>query len=267
MINDYIPIAHAIEGNADVHIYPCADVHLGAYECLEAQFDDWIQVILSDPRGYAILAGDLMNNTTRTSVSNVFDERIRPREQKRILAEKLAPLKEANRILCAVPGNHEQRSGKDADDDPIYDIMCKLDLEDLYRENVAYMKVHIGKFRTDGEKNPTYTFAVTHGAGGGALTGAAVNRNERFGYTLDGVDALVVGHNHKPFVTAPCKIKFDARNNQVKIAPFANVGLSSWLSYGGYAARKMLLPAGNVPQIITLHGDRKAIEVNTIIEY
>lgn len=267
MINDFIPIAHQIKGHEDVHIYPCADLHLGAYECLESAFDAWLDRILADPNGYVVLAGDLMNNGTKTSVTNVFDERIRPREQKKILAEKLQPLKKNHRILCAVAGNHEQRSGKDADDDPMYDIMCKLDLEDLYRENIAFVKIQLGNKKTDGLKNPTYTLAITHGSGGGILTGAAVNRSERFAYTLDGVDALITGHSHKMFLTAPEKIRFDTHNNLIKMVPFACVGLSSWLSYGGYAVRKQFLPASNTPQIITLHGNRKAIKVESTIEY
>ena len=85
-----------------------------------------------------LLAGDLMNNATKTSVSNVFEEVMRPSEAKRQLVTALTPLRE--RILCGLPGNHERRN-RDVDDDPMYDIMCKLDLEHLYRENMAFVKV------------------------------------------------------------------------------------------------------------------------------
>jgi predicted phosphodiesterase len=67
---------------------------------------------------------------------------------------------------------------------------------------------------------PTYNLVVTHGAGGGILTGGAVNRGERFGYVIDGMDALIVGHTHKPFTTQPGKIKIDPHNNLVTIKPF-----------------------------------------------
>ena len=86
-----------------------------------------------------------------------------------ILMRMLKPLRD--RILCAVPGNHEGRSGKDADDCPIYDIMCKLDLEDFYRENIAFVKIGIGNPKGDGERNPTYALAIMHGAGGGIPPG------------------------------------------------------------------------------------------------
>ena len=192
-------------------------------------------------------------------MSNVFEETIRPRDQKRMMVEMLKPIR--NRILCAVSGNHERRSGKDADDDPTYDILCKLDMENLYRENMAFVKIQMGDPTSNGKQNPTYMLVVTHGAGGGALTGGAVNRNERFAYAIDGADVLIVGHTHKPFVTQPAKIYIDKYNNQVSVKPFKVVSTTSWLSYGGYAAQKMLTPSSHVPQTITLCGTKKEITV------
>ncbi len=259
MPRDFDMIVHHFPENNDIHLHFLADVHLGAQEHMEREWADCCQQILDDPLSKVILGGDLINNATRNSVSNIFDETMRPREQKRLMAEMLKPLRD--RILCAVPGNHEGRSGKDADDDPLYDIMCKLDLEDLWRENIAFVKIQIGDINGDGRKNPTYMLVVMHGAGGGIYTGAAVNRNERFGYVLDGADALLVGHSHKPFVTQPGKIFIDPRNNNVSVKPFKVVVATSFLNYGGYAARKQLLPASHAPQIITLCGQRKKITV------
>lgn len=259
MPTDFDMIVHEFPQRDDLHIHFIADVHLGAQEHMEREWSDFCGHVLDDPHAYIILGGDLVNNATRSSISNIFDETMRPREQKRVMAEMLDPLRE--RILCAVPGNHEGRSGKDADDDPMYDIMCKLDLEDLWRENIAFVKIRIGDKKADGTANPTYTLVVQHGAGGGMLPGATINRNERFGYVLDGADALLVGHSHKPMVSQPAKIHIDRHNNAVSIKPFKVVVASSWLSYGGYAARKQMLPTSHAPQIITLCGRRKRITV------
>ena len=259
MPKDFDMIVHRFPHNHDLHIHFIADVHLGAQEHLTSEWEQFCATVLEDPNAYIILGGDLINNATRQSVSNVFEETMRPREQKRVMMEMLAPLKD--RILCAVPGNHEGRSGKDADDDPIYDILCKLDLEDYYRENIAFVKIQMGNPEANGEKNPTYCLAVIHGGGGGIYTGAAVNRNERFGYVMDGADALLVGHSHKPLVTQPGKIMIDTRNNKISIKPFKVIVATSWLEYGGYAMRKQLLPTSHAPQIITLHGNKKKITV------
>jgi predicted phosphodiesterase len=258
MRNDFDMIIHKFPKKEDLHLHFIADVHLGAKEHMEQEWGDFCSHILEDPNAYLILAGDLINNATRTSVSNIFDETMRPREQKILMTEMLKPL--ANRILCGIPGNHEGRSGKDADDDPMYDIMCKLNKEDLYRENMAFIKISIGTRGTD-HHNPTYALTVVHGSGGGIWTGAAVNRNERFGYTIDGTDALLVGHTHKPYVAQPGKIYIDTKNNTVSIKPLKVIVATSWMNYGGYAARKQMLPASYAKQVITLHGDKKLITV------
>lgn len=240
MENDFKMITRYFDN--DITIYPISDVHIGSLEHNENEWQKFITKIMTEPNSYIILAGDLMNNATRSSVSNIFDETLRPREQKERLVNFLKPIKD--KIICAVSGNHERRSGKDADNDPMYDIMCKLDLEHLYRQNMAFVKIHLGPKKNQGKREgKTYTFAVTHGAGGGIFTGATVNRNERFGYVIDGLDCLIVGHTHKGTVTKPSKIVIDPRNNTVSMRQFTVVSTQSWLSYGGYAAQKMLLPS------------------------
>ena len=259
MQNDFDLIKYHFDKNDDIEIYPISDVHLGAAEHMEMEWDSFCSHILEKPNAYITLGGDLINNSTRNSVANVFEETMRPREQKKRMAEMLEPIK--SRILCAVTGNHERRSAKDADDDPTYDIMCKLDLEDIYRENIAFVKIQIGDVKGTGTANPTYTLVVTHGAGGGMLTGGSVNRNERFGYVIDGMDCLIVGHTHKPFVTQPSKLKIDPFNNKVSLRPFKVVSSTSWLNYGGYAAQKMLIPSSHAIQNVCLCGDHKDIKV------
>lgn len=252
-------IIHKFPKRPDLDIIPVSDVHLGAAEHLWKEWEDFRNKVLASPNTYLVLGGDLINNATRSSVSNVFEETIRPRDQKKMMAAMLEPLRD--RILCAVTGNHERRSGKDADDDATYDILCKLDLEHLYRENMAFVKIQMGVTDGNGSKNPTYMLVVSHGAGGGGLTGSAVNKSERFGYVLDGADALIVGHTHKPFVTQPSKIFIDKYNNNISLKPFKVVCATSWLDYGGYAAAKMLLPSGHAPQVMHLCGKHKEIRV------
>ena len=192
MRSDFDLIVHEI-CDKEIKIYPIADVHFGA---LEHDTHAWVKFctkVANEPNSYIILAGDLINNNTRSSVGSPWDDRIRPREQKRMMVEFLKPLRD--KILCCVSGNHERRSLKDADDDPTYDIMAKLDLEDIYRQNAAFMKIRLGARTREGSigYDASFKFAVTHGAGGG-MTGAAVNRNERWGNVIDGVDCVVYIH-------------------------------------------------------------------------
>ena len=262
MLNDLELITHKFDKGAT--IYPIADVHLGAMEHAEEEWQAFLKKVESED-AYLILAGDLLNNGVRScKFVNPFDETIRPRDAKRRMVEYLKPIRD--RILCVVSGNHERRTFRDDDQDLTYDICTKLDIEHLYRENIAYMKLMCGKRKKSGKEcyRCTYGFAVTHGAGGGIYTGASVNRNERFGNVIDGLDCLVSAHSHKGFVTKPMKIIMNLRENFVRTSHYTVISCVSWLNYGGYAARGMLLPAQICdPQKIDLaYQDEKKITTN-----
>lgn len=259
MLPDFELIQHQFYGGHDIVIYPIFDVHLGSPECREQDFIKFINRIAETPDAYILLGGDLIDNGTKTAVTNCFRATMSPSQQKREMANILEPVRD--RILAILPGNHEKRN-KDVDDDPVYDIASKLDCEHLYRENIAFIKIQLGE---EGAKNgyvrPTYVLVATHGAGGGMLTGSAVNRNERFGYVFDGADAIITGHTHKPFTSQPGKVVVDARNNVVSIKPFKVIVATSWLDYGSYAARYMMLPSSYCLNSLTLCGDHKEMIV------
>ena len=259
MLNDFEMIIHKFP-NEDITIYPIADVHLGSQECMEQEFIKFINMVEDTPNVYLILGGDLIDNGVRNGLTNVFRATMPPSQQKREMANILAPIRD--KILCAVSGNHERRSGKDVDDDPTYDILCKLDKEEIYRENMAFMKLQFGSIEGTGLKNPTYTIVVTHGAGGGQLTGGAVNRAERMGYAVDGADCFVLGHTHKPFLTNPGKIVIDKANNIVSVKPFKVINMTSWLKTSDYALQKMMLPTTHSIQTLTLRGNKKEMVVS-----
>lgn len=265
LLSDFEMIQHSFYGGHDVTIVPIFDVHLGAEECMEEEFEQFIQTVKEQEHIYVVLGGDLVDNGLKNSLTNVYRQKYMPSEQKRRMAKLLEPIRD--RILCSVSGNHEARSARECDDSVTYDIMSKLDLEHLCRENLAFVKIKLGKEHTrngavtDGTRRPTYVLVVTHGAGGGMLTGGAVNRGERFGYVVDGMDALIVGHTHKPFTTQPGKIYIDRQNNQIGVKPFKVISATSWLRYGGYAAGKMLLPSSHDIQTLTLGGRKKELVV------
>ena len=245
--------------NEDINIYLIADLHVGALEFLEKEWHEFKERALAE-KAYLIIAGDMMNNATRSSVSNIFDETMRPREQKRWLANELAPFRD--HILCATDGNHERRSERDADDSPLYDVMAKLDLEDIYSPDLAFLKLQIGDIKGNGLLNPTYTFVVTHGAGSGGMTGASVNKAEKAAAYFDGIDVMVTAHTHKGHISKPVKYVFDKHNNTVKRTHTVVVSCVSWLEWAGYAARGLLPPAivAN-PQKIILSGRQKDIKM------
>ena len=261
MQKDFEMVTHHFD--EPIIIFPISDVHFGALEHMNKEWLNFCKMVEETPNAYIILGGDLVNNNVRTcGFINPYDELVRPREQKHKMVEFLTPIKD--RILCAVNGNHEARSIRDDDLDITYDIMAKLDIEDLYRPNMCFMKVSLGHRKNDKTPIQSYTFGVTHGAGGGIYTGATVNRNERFGNVIEGLDCLIVGHTHKGTVSKPSKIVIDRKNDKVSMSYYTVISMTSWLNYGGYAMQKMLLPAHVAdPQKLKLHmnQNRKQIEV------
>lgn len=202
-----------------------------------------------------------MNNNTRSSVSSPWLDIYRPMTAKVKMAELLKPLADAGKILGALSGNHEKRSLKDADDDPMFDIMCKLNLEDIYREDALFIHLCIGDREVKGKKHlaATYNIACHHGTGGGMLTGSAINRNERYGYTLDNIDLLITAHSHKGSITKPAKMQFNANSLRMIRKTFACMTATSWQEYGGFPLQKMMSPAATSmdgdPQVAEFSGD------------
>lgn len=244
--------------NDDITIYPISDVHLGAAEYMANEWQAFCKKVLDNPNAYLVLGGDLIDNATKTSVASPWDNTMRPSDQKKLMANLLKPIKD--RILCIIPGNHCGRN-RDVDDDPMYDVACKLDIEDVYRPNMAFVKIQIGDKKTNGLRNPTYMLCVAHGAGSSIYVGGAAAKGERFGMAIDGCDCLITGHTHKPADLPNAKIYIDKLNNKISVKPWRYIVCSSWLGYAGYAAKKMLSPTAYAEQTLILHGREKAIEI------
>lgn len=221
-------------------IYPLADVHLGAEGAEVQAFYALVNQIAKEPNSYVTLQGDLIDNGTRNSVTNIFRATMPPSQQKREMAKALEPIRD--KILCMLPGNHERRSGKEADDDPMYDIAAKLDLEDRYREDIAFVRIALGRNHTRSSNGKPYSYMLscTHGAGGGALPGAGINRADRFMQSMDGVDVFIHGHTHRPYCLRGSKLVVDVKNKRVTRRPTLTMCAGAWLGYVGYPVEKML---------------------------
>lgn len=242
--SDFEVIEKRVNTSKNVRVYAVGDLHAGAIQSDLKGWERFNQLILDDPLAYVIFLGDMMNNATKSSVSNPYEDIMRPRDQKIYLKERLADLAKADKILAILPGNHENRSLRDADDSPMYDVAAKLDLEDIYRDNLALIKLVVGKDADTGVGNHSncYVLLATHGDGGGALTGASVNRYERFAANWDGVDIFYFGHSHNPFVTKPNKLVVDRQKGLFKQQDTIVTTGASWMYYAGYPLRKLYGP-------------------------
>lgn len=236
-----------------INIYPIGDLHVGSPYMDEKVFGNWIQMVKNDPIGYFVIVGDMMDNALKRSKSNAYEATMSPRMQKEYLVEKLTPIKE--KCLGAVNGNHCERSVVEADDCPLYDVMCRLGIEDLYRHNALYGKVSLGTKNKN--RQVSYTYALSHGA--------SRSRAQKYSLSLDGCDLFLSGHTHSPESTFPAKICLDAHNNKVYVKPSLNLVVPSFQMYGGYAVRALYTPndSSHCP-VITLSGQKKEFSLSWI---
>lgn len=201
-----------------------------------------------------------MDNNLKSSAGSPFDAVLTPSAQKEWLKIELADIKD--KILCVAPGNHEKHSTKEADDNPLYDVCAKLDIEHLYRENACFVLMRFGADRNQaGRTRPCYAICVTHGSGGGMYIGSSANKAERYGMSMDGLDLIVTGHTHRPITFPSEKIVIDKHNSKITTQPFRVVTATSWLDYGGYAMSKMLPATAHLLHEIHFSADCKQITV------
>ena len=259
ILDDLVPINHTFEGNEGITIYPISDLHIGSRETDLKKWKEFKKFIVNQPNSYITIGGDMMNNGLKSSVTNIYEELMPPNQQADYLYETLYDIKD--KILAIVPGNHEYRSIKESDTHLLYNLALELGIPELYRENTAFISIRLGDRLTRGNKNPSYNIVLVHGVGGGKKTGSGINRYEDFAGSFEGLDILLAGHTHKPFVTKPEKTIIDSRNGHIIQKTTTVVVTTAWLKYGGYGMRALFNACSiSLPKIF-LYGTKKEVKV------
>ena len=247
MLSDFTLIKHKFEEAPYINIYPLGDVHIGSKECDIELLKKWVEMVEQDPYGKAVIIGDMMNMGLKTSKSNVYEEVLSPMEQKEMCYEILKPI--ADKILAGCSGNHEYRAVKEVGMNPLYDVFCRLRIEDRYRENVCFLKLTVGKC---GRNPNTYGIVLTHGKSKG--------KDLEWTYSVDGSDVFISGHTHLG-THQPCgKIRMDLTHETVKTVGYQHIVVLPFQQYGGYAVRNKYIPnhLGQF-QRITFDGSAKQV--------
>lgn len=247
MLDDFILLDHKLEGSPYINIYPLGDVHIGSKECDLELFKQWVDMVKDDPYGYCVLIGDIMNMGLKSSVSNVYEEVLNPTQQKEVTYKLLEPI--ANKILAGCSGNHEYRMVKEVGTNPLYDVFCRMRIEDRYRENACFLKLSVGKQK---RCPTTYGVVLTHGK--------SKKKDLDWTYSVDGADVFISGHTHLG-THQPCgKIRMDLTHNKVKTVGYQHIVVLPFQNYGGYAIRSKYIPnhLGQF-QCITFDGNSKKV--------
>lgn len=232
-------------------IFFASDIHNGSAHFSEKKWKAF-EEMLSQPNTYVAFVGDQMEYATRQSKSDVYTQKLSPRQQKDWWIEHLRPLVKEGKVVCIVDGNHEyNRASKDADDFPLYDIALALGIEDRYRSEAAFVDIGVGRVGRAG-KQVHYVLRVQHQAKNNVNHGTADG--------FEGIDIFVSGHTHKPMDKPLGKMVFDTSNKRVYEKTVENVVGGHFLEYGGYGERAGYRPTSQKMYSVILCGKKKAIE-------
>lgn len=220
-----------------VSLVPFADLHKGAPEFNEKKFVLYRDWILDAPNRFSLINGDAVNNAVKSSVSNVYEETMRPREQVRYMANLLSPLVQDKRLWFIAPGNHEYRSDKEVDLSPAEQLADKLGVP--YVEDGAFLKIRVGKQTAFNSKPVVYTAYITHGAGSGKTEGAVANMLREMALS-NLAHIYVMAHRHIALAFESEYGVPDLYNGNLRMWHQLFVCVPSFTEWGGYAERKLM---------------------------
>ncbi len=245
---------------AKIEIEVFSDLHLGSRKCDYMEIQNRIERVKNTEHVYAIILGDVLNNSTKTSVGDVYEEELTPMQQVKKATMMFEPIKD--KILGVCSGNHERRSYKTDGVDLLYFMCAELGIVEKYDYCACLLFIRFGR-RTDhpregkNARQYCYTLYMTHGDGqGGRTVGGKANGLQRRGQIVD-ADIVVTGHTHAPLSFRDCCYRVDYQNSCVNIKEQLFVNASATLKYEEYAELYGMKPSSKQSPVIILNGNKK----------
>jgi predicted phosphodiesterase len=236
-----------------ITLVPISDTHDGDRQFDRAKLIKLVQDIEKTPNMYGFLLGDLCNNATKNSKSDVYSATMTPQEQKWDIIDILSTIQ--GKLLGSTGGNHEERSHKESGLDVSEDIAKALMIP--YDPFGILYSIKFGQCKS-GKQN--YTMYTTHGSGGGGTKGAKINKLHSL-RNICIADVYVMGHVHDIITTNDMCFVPDTRHSRMvkHIRYYTTSG--SYLDWGGYTERLMLNPVVTGFPLINLNGLKKEVRI------
>ena len=241
-----------------VEIHTLADLHIGDKFANMDGIKERIEYIKTTPNAYCILNGDLMNNATKTSVSDSYAEELSPMEQVEMCLKLFEPIKD--KIIAITAGNHEKRTYNKEGIDITKIVAMQMKLTERYSPTSCFIFLRVGMQGTNRDnRRVLYTIYNTHGSGGGRKEGAKAIRLADMASIID-ADIYIHSHTHLPMVMKQGFYRADNKNNAVAKVDKLFVNTSAMLEYGGYGEAFEFKPSSQHSPIIYLDGRVKRFE-------
>lgn len=167
-------------------IYPFGDIHYGAFGHDEGAFRAYLKLLLEKDHAFFVIIGDVIENALASSIGgSVYEQVMPPHAQVLSIREILRPI--AHKCFAALPGNHEERSLKLANIDPLEFGVCD-NLGIPYFSEPVYLDVLW--------RGNVFTFFIQHGKSGAQTKGGKLNAASRPLLTNEHTMFTVMGHVH-----------------------------------------------------------------------
>lgn len=238
--------------NIDILIF--ADEHIGDPHSDINYLNERINYIKNTPNAFAILNGDLMDNATKTSVSDTYSQVYNPQQQMDYLVELFKPIK--NKILCITQGNHEARTYKKEGIDIMKNVADRLGIASRYSPESVLLFLRFGW--NIKKRRQLYTIYTTHGSGGGRKEGAKAIRLADLASIVD-ADCYIHSHTHLPMIMKEDFVRISEPNSSVNTVTKLFVNSSGNLRYGGYGEVLGCKPASIDKPVIHLDGHNRVL--------
>lgn len=238
-----------------IKVLSLSDLHIGDELCNLRLIKAVLEEVKNSNDTFIILNGDLINNSTRNSIGNVYND-MSPMESIVMLCDLLEPVKE--RILCITNGNHELRSMKEDGIDIVRLVARQLGIEDRYSEGWWYLYLTLGM----GNKGRPvmYTLTGVHGYGGGRKNGGKINNLVEMSDKVI-ADVYVMSHTHTPIITRNSIFVPDYQHRSLVQKDKFYLMTNSFLEYGGYGELYGYTPSTTEHQEMLLSGTKKQIKL------
>lgn len=243
----------------ELNLHCLSDKHIGDPNCDYKSVVEEVEAIAADPNAYVILGGDLLNNSTTSSIGDTYSEKIPPMEQIGKAVELLEPIKD--RIIAVWTGNHELRTYRTDGIDMTRIICRQLGVEERYRPEGALIFLRFGEVsrRKNEGRRMTYTIYGTHGSRGGRKIGGKANALADEALICD-ADIFFVAHTHQPLVFKDRFMRTYANSGGVEFVDRLFINTSAALDFGGYAQRAGYQPASKANPVVHLCGTKRKME-------